>query len=75
MPSVEAAKEFFSKFSEDNLEGNIADVTVSRDRTPQERGFLLDLRGQLEKRTKKGEDDLTIKYVNGTPKIVKRSKK
>lgn len=46
------------------------EVSISRDRTPFERKHLEDLRSELDERTKKGEKNLTIKYVNGTPKIV-----
>ncbi|KAG8273693.1 hypothetical protein J6590_017015 [Homalodisca vitripennis] len=52
----------------------ISNVTVSRVRTEQERKHLTELRNQLEKRTNEGESGLTIKFVNGTPKIVKNPK-
>lgn len=42
--------------------------------TPYQREFLKKLRDDLEKRIENGEPDLTIKYVNNTPKIVSSKK-
>lgn len=35
LPNSEVAREFFTKFSEDKLDGNTAEITVSKDRTPR----------------------------------------
>lgn len=57
------------------LDPCLKDVAISRDRTPKERKYLADLRVSLNERVENGETDLTIKYVNGIPKIVKKSPK
>lgn len=73
--SPNLTKEFFKSFTVDKLTNTpFAGVTASRDRTPQERKLLQDLRTQLDTLEKGGEKDLTIKYVNGVPKIIKKSK-
>lgn len=69
------AKEFFRHFHPDSLQDpNLAEVSVTRDRTVGERKFLENLRKTLDSRIKSGETDLTIKYINGTPQIVQKSK-
>lgn len=47
-------------------------LKISNDQTPRERAFLLNLRTELNERILDGERNLTIKYVNGIPKIVIR---
>lgn len=49
-------------------------VKLSRDRTPQETTHLRDLNTELKDRTSRGERDLTIKFINNTPQIVKSKK-
>jgi archaellum component FlaC len=45
-------------------------VTVGRDRTKNEISLLNNLRAELARRTEAGEVNLTIKYINGNPKII-----
>lgn len=45
-------------------------IKISADLTIAQRKFLNDVRKQLEERKAKGEADITIKYVQGVPKIV-----
>lgn len=47
----------------------------SNDRTIMQREHLRTLRSQLDMRVQSGETNLTIRYVNGVPKIVHRSSK
>lgn len=58
-----------------NLDSDLHDVSLSRDRTPTERKYLNELRDTLKARTEGGETDLTIKFVNGVPKIVVNASK
>lgn len=46
---------------------------VKSDLTPMQREYLKYLRDELDKRINGGEHDLTIKYIQGRPKIVKKS--
>lgn len=50
-------------------------VSISDDKTPKQIRELQDLRRELRKRVSDGETNLTIKYRNGTPGIVKTSPK
>lgn len=54
----------------DNLGPVFEKVRLARDKTKRELEYLDHLRRELERRTKGGESGLTIKFVNGTPKIV-----
>lgn len=45
-------------------------ISVKNDLTPYQREYLKNLREALKQRIEAGETDLTIKYVNNTPKIV-----
>lgn len=47
---------------------------ASRDRTPQERNYLRKLRDELQTRMAKGETNITIRYVCGSPAIVNTQK-
>ena len=47
-------------------------VFVKQDITPNQRKTLQKLRKELDARTKSGEIDLTIKYINKEPKIVQK---
>lgn len=49
-------------------------VKLSRDRTPRELQHLKDLNAELELRKSRGEKELTIKFVNNVPQIVKNLK-
>lgn len=63
----------YLSYSEVILYGNVTHhVFVLRDRTSEERGYLDDMLGQLEKWTKVLEEVLTMKRVSGTPRVVKR---
>lgn len=52
-----------------------SEILISHDRTQKERLLLNDLRQTLDRRTKAGESNLTIKYINGIPKIVNNTPK
>lgn len=45
---------------------------IKRDETPRQRDYLKSLRSELDKRLREGEQNLTIKYIRGIPKIVGR---
>lgn len=70
------AIEFFKHFKPDVVRAFIpeSNIEISRDRTLLERSHLKSLRKSLDARSKAGERDLTIKYQQGVPKIVKHSK-
>lgn len=77
LPSSDDVRSFFTTFSVDkiaSIHASYSEIELSRDRTPNERKLLSKLRKELEERTKTGETDLTIKFVNGTPAIVKKPK-
>lgn len=61
----------FSKEVLAEMDESYSDVSVTRDRTPRERDYLHNLRSELKERQDKGERDITIRYMNGTPTIVK----
>lgn len=74
LKSQSDALELLRNFSSDHLktvDDKFLDVRVSRDRTPQESKHLNDLRDQLKSRQSKGENNITIRYINGIPSIVK----
>lgn len=50
-------------------------LKVKNDLTPNQQEYLKKLREELALRTDKGELDLTIKYVNNYPKIMKKTPK
>lgn len=62
--------EIIKNFSKEVLDQSLANVSISRDRTPIERKFLNDLRAELRNRVDAGERNLTIRYRNGVPRIV-----
>lgn len=75
-PSV--VTHFWKKFDQSRIAGIYPDsqnVSVGRDRTPAERKYLSELRETLKSRTDSGELDLTIKFINGAPKIIKKTSK
>lgn len=49
-------------------------VSAKNDLTPYQRDYLKSLREELNRRTENGEADLTIKYINNTPKIISTKK-
>jgi hypothetical protein len=77
LKSLDDVKLFFDKFSTDAVRSfnpAFSNLGVSRDRTERERLHLMRLKEELEKRTNDGETDLTIKYRNGVPVILKYKK-
>lgn len=50
-------------------------VRITDDKTPLQQRYLNYLREELQRRMSAGEDDLTIKYVRGSPQIVNCSQK
>lgn len=74
LPSESVAIALFKEFgSRKGSDEGFKDVSLVKDRTVKERKYLSDLRDTLKTRTESGELDLTIKYVNGVPKIVKKN--
>lgn len=51
----------------------LSSINISSDRTRYQREAMKKLREELIQRTSKGEIDLTIKFFNGGPKIIKKS--
>lgn len=58
--------------SRDKLPQNIQ---IYSDQTPTQQKYLQSLKEELARRLDKGETDLTIKYIGGTPKIIKTNSK
>jgi hypothetical protein len=50
-------------------------VKINNDMTRQQIVYLKNVRKNLEERTQSGEENLTIKYINGLPQIVDKSAK
>lgn len=74
LKSIDETRQFVQGFSKEEVERvdpSLAGVSVSRDKTIQERDYLNHLRNELKTRTENGEPDLTIKYTSGVPAIVK----
>lgn len=73
-PSEGEMRQVLSSFSGEQVStanSSLKDVKLSRDRSPLELSHLKKLRIELDTRLKAGESDITIKYRNGIPKIVK----
>jgi len=73
MKSNESAVNILKRFSLEklvHLDQTLSEVAISNDKTPQERNHLSSLRDELARRSEAGENDLTIRYINGIPKIV-----
>ncbi|CAH2087661.1 unnamed protein product [Euphydryas editha] len=51
------------------------DIKMYSDQTPAQQNFLQTVKNNLKLRQEKGETGLTIRYINGTPTIVKVSPK
>lgn len=69
--------EFLRNFSADaaaQVHQAFSSVRVSRDRTPCESKHLQTLNSELKERVSKGESNLTIKFINNVPQIVKSQK-
>ncbi|XP_060809995.1 uncharacterized protein LOC132904087 [Amyelois transitella] len=49
-------------------------VKIFSDQTPSQQNYMKNLKEELRRRQDEGETDLTIKYINGTPAILKNSK-
>lgn len=73
-PNADQARIFSQRFSDKYAAGD-GGVSMSRDRTVKERNHLQKLREELEARKNGGEEDLTIRYVNGVPSISKSKSK
>lgn len=76
LPDEGTALMLLKRFSPEDLveaDGCFSKVSIARDKTLKERRYLNDLRKSLEDRIKAGESNLTIKYVNGIPKIIVKS--
>lgn len=75
-PSIGEKNSVLMSFSSDKstLNEKLKDIRLGRDRTPRELQTLTKLRDELNQRLARGEKDLTIKYINGTPKIQKAEK-
>lgn len=50
-------------------------VTIRDDKTPRQLEYLNHLRSELKSRQDSGEEDITIKYVKGIPKIISSTAK
>lgn len=70
----EFAKNFDQSRLKD-LDPLLGKVTFSRDRTVLERRHLANLRAELQRRTDAGEVNLTIRYIQGVPKLVEKKSK
>lgn len=64
----------FSGVSAPKANSKYSSVKISRDRTPQEQKYFKSLLDELHDRESKGEANLTIKFKNNVPCIVKTSK-
>lgn len=74
MPSQGDATTLFQCLSNiEDLGVELKGITLGRDRTLRERQHLSELRDTLKTRNEAGEKNLTIKYVNGVPKIVPKN--
>lgn len=69
-PTADHAQIFSKRFS-DKYAKDDGEISMSRDRTVKERNHLQKLREELVARKNGGEDDLTIRYINGVPSISK----
>ncbi|KAG8239980.1 hypothetical protein J437_LFUL019330 [Ladona fulva] len=76
LSSEEQVFEFLKSFDLLKSSGNdfIRSLSSSRDRTLMERNYLQTLRSELQIRMDAGEQNLTIKYIKGIPKIISKNK-
>lgn len=73
---LQSASEVFKILSLSRLLKNdqiFNEVRITSDRTPKQRIYLQNLRKQLSERISNGEQNLTIKFVNGQPSIISNS--
>lgn len=56
-----------------NLKEN--SVKIYSDQTPYQQKVIKILKEELQRRSQNGEENLTIKYINGTPKIIQKPSK
>jgi len=56
-----------------DISADLSHVRLSRDRTRRQMAYLDELNAELASRQKDGNTDLTIKFVNGIPKIVQKN--
>lgn len=73
-PDVRLILSKFSSESAAKLDQRFSNIKMSRDRTPRELNYFKCLMQELKEREDQGETDLTVKYLNGVPSIVKKSK-
>lgn len=71
LKSSEIARDIISKAKKLKWNPNTTGISVSFDRTPLQTKEYKDLKEQLNIRLASGEQNLRIRYINGTPKIVK----
>lgn len=50
-------------------------IRIYHDQTPHQQQYIKKLVEELQQRTLHGEKNLTIKYINNTPKIIKQQTK
>lgn len=50
-------------------------IKIYSDQTPNQKKYLMDLQNQLKLRQEKGEENITIKYIRGVPKIITQQSK
>lgn len=50
-------------------------IKIFSDQTPAQQKYMQDLKEELSRRQEDGEIDLTIKYIHGTPSIIKATSK
>lgn len=70
--SQSEASSLLKKFSLEafkDVDPTLSEVSISRDRTPNERAALDSLRQEMGRRAAAGESNLTIKYIHGVPRI------
>ncbi|CAH2098604.1 unnamed protein product [Euphydryas editha] len=67
LPTSEAAKSILRNKSKIKVNN----IKLYSDETPYQQKYRNNLRNELKRRLEGGEKDLTIKYINGVPKITK----
>lgn len=50
-------------------------IKIYSDQTPAQQKYFMAIKDELTRRTESGELDLTIKYINGVPSIIKQASK
>lgn len=69
----EAAAKFLQDFTDAKTDGKVfsSDLRIVRDKTSLQRSLLKSCHLELDQRSKDGENDLSIKFINGLPKVVR----